>query len=495
MSVNNNQPPLATTVPPVVTNTPDTTPVVTTPATTAPVNPVAAALTALLRHDNVEKLWKENVTDAPWYKSFFGRIYYFFNKSTALEKDRVAIDFENKARELVVAVANRRLTKDEARENGIPSVKFSNTNDQMAYFGFQKKAEKALNDFYAVFKARVTQINTNNGLAPNTNYVVYAAAAQNLLTDLQNKALANSKSEFSLKLEYPEAFEYKMGNTKLEFDLKIFNDMVTDFAKSPIDHISVEIYKAKFKELREFFPNLDKVEVDYRLRQAIKNNHSAADIADAIETYSNPNRLRTLQAELENAERTALADRLTSLEAELLALCGPTGFDGELNQISNAYLPAAINAENAARSDLVSARLASGESVRAAATSTDALTASRVARSANENDAILRCEAALENAINERVRLEQLFDAKRARLNELATFDQHGQVNGGLVFDARRGAIDQDAIDARIVSMRAEARTLVDFYTELNNELSDDSDDKVERFRAMRDIIGEVTVS
>jgi hypothetical protein len=463
--VNNNQPPVQ---PPVNNNQPPVQP----PVNNNPVDPVAVAINKLSK-TAIDLLWKEKVTDASWYAKLFGLIGYAWNRSTAAAADKqfgATIEKFNKASaELVIAVADRHFTPQEAAEAGIPEVQFNSTLSQLHYSERLLNSKQKLETFYTLFKERTTQLNAGEN---SGEFGFYAAAAQKIINDLP-------LSTDLLNLKFPATLPVRIKTTLHDFNGKIFDDMATGFANQPIADITIESFKQKAAVIKGFFASIDNVDIETKMRQAIKAKHDTAAI-DTIRgefTSTDPNSARLTAAK--TAITTQLEAARVQLQTELDALRGSTGFNGTINTAFQERQTAEAEM-NQAKAAYVTQRGLYGS----AATVSSAI-ADLLALDDATDPRIIASKADL-------VVKARTFDEKKrahedlgARFREIAQYQQGtNTLNGGKLFEVTAN-LQPTAVER---AARAETARVARFYTELNLLVGDTN--KVARSEALHRIIG-----
>lgn len=317
--------PVPGTNPPGTLGTPPTPPNPPTPPTpAAPTREerVAKAVDELSK-TALGTLWKENVTDAAWYMKLIGLITYLWYRSEAAaadEKFGATIDQFNEATtKLVQAVAKRRFSQQEADELGLPPVQFANSGSQLAYAQLNLDVEEKLKVFYDLFKKRVEQLNCPEDLG------VYAAAAQKIIQDL-------SQSKDALpEIEFPATLSKRIETTLHDFNGKIFNDMVAAYADQPLAQISIENFTKTARDVKGFFPEIDNVDIETRMRQAITDKYSSDAIEAIRAEYTNEAANAPRFVAFRKNIETKLKAEKTKLEADFNALRGSNGQNGTVD--------------------------------------------------------------------------------------------------------------------------------------------------------------------
>ena len=300
---------------------------------------VEIALKNLLRKDNVEDLWKKKVTGNLISRTF-GKIAYLWGKRAALKKDRVAIDFHNRCSELVKAVCKRDLTPDEFlakmnKRNASNVVLSLNPKDTKAY-NKQIRVDKALDAFYATFKARVAQMPEGNG-----DLATYTKAASKLIV-AYGKQTAKFKAESLFGKADADSIEAKIKTTKQDFTEKVFDGLVRDFARKPFTEITPKSFQETVDSLEKSFKEPIALDSETALRDAILKRHDSDEFAQFIEELTNPATV--------DRKMSAQNSSIKKLETELKALCGDydvatNSWNGSLDKASKAIAKAKADVE------------------------------------------------------------------------------------------------------------------------------------------------------
>ncbi len=471
--------------PPAVPTTPAlTTEAVTTPA--APVDPVAVALNKLSK-TALQNLWDDNWTNQGFFGRIAGLFSYVWNRSTAAAQDtKEAIEainnFNNASAELVRAVAVRGFTPDEAKKLAIPKLKFSNHAEQAIYSQMQLNAEEKIKAFYDAFKARVSPTQLN--IAENSDqFGAYGAAAEKAI---QNLAKNEKTEEFVMvgnkKIITTANLTPKIETTLTQFKTKIFDDMVNGFAEQALENITIESFKQKASLIKGYFSKNDTIEIEAKLRQAVKATHDSKEFVDLkaefVNASANTGSDRYVAAK--DARKTKLEAEQTALRTELDAFRGTNGFNGSLHAADDAQKQAEaavnqkyielvaafqqpINGLNQNDRDATITRIIAFIGADAATTASSATATTNVARITT-----------LLGEYQEKVRvLEEKKSAREAlqkRFDEVAVYTGTN-LTGGLLAKADAGLVDA-ALNAETVK---ELRRLANFYGALNKEITDNN--------------------
>lgn len=485
MATTSVQPPVTVSVPNSTTNPSSTLPNSSgVPASsTTSADPVTVALNKLSK-TAVANLWEEKVTSAPWYTKLFGLIGYLWNKSTAAAADKqfgaTIQKFNTAATELVQSVARRAFTPEEAAAFGVNPVQFNNTNEQLLQAQCISDAKNKLEAFYSVFKERVAQLDVNendtNGLG------IYAAAAQKAINDL-------SESKKVLPdLKYPATFSTKIQTTLQEFNGRIFDDMVNAYANQPIANITIGNFKQKVALIKGFFSAIDNVDIEAKLRQAIKRTHHT-DALDAIRdefTNAAADAPRFVEAKTQ-IEAKLNADKL-ALQGKLDELRGPNGWNGTIDAAFQARQQAEA-AMNQAFTALIVAfqqpanNVDQNDQARTIALITQFLDTAKTSGLTNIANLQQLLTDYNQKAVDFQAK-KQAHEAKLAELAEIAQYDNTGNMTAGKIFDIDAN-LQPAAVDA---AARAETRKNASFYTELNLVVGENN--KVARSQALNRILG-----
>lgn len=469
----------STTVP--VTTTSVTQPATTTSTTTSVVDPVAVALNKLSK-TAIQNLWDDKITN----RGFFGRIpgifEYFFGSFSAFAQDTkeatASIEKFNKATaELVQAVAVRFLTPEEAVKVGVGKAKLTGSA-QIIHAQQKLDAEAKLAAFYAVFKERVSATQLN--IAENSDqFGAFAAGAEMAVKEAAKNVKGNKTPDaLGKEVDVSATLAPKVETTLTQFKTKIFDDMVNSYAEQSIENITIESFKQKVTLIKGYFAKNDSLEIQAKLRQAIKANHDSQELSDLkaeiIGAAANTGSDRYVAAK--EARKTTLEAEQTALRTELDAFRGTNGFNGSLHAADEAQKQAEaavtqkyielvaafqqpVNGLNQNDRDATIARIIAFLGA-GAATTTSSSTAN-VAR-----------VTALLGEYQEKIRtLDEKKAAREAlqkRFDEVAVYTGTN-LTGGLLAEADAG-LDDATLNTETAK---ELRNLAGFYGALNKEIND----------------------
>lgn len=421
-----------------------------------PTQPTVEEVLNQLTNKEVNKLWKEKVSDQS--KAIRPFLWAFHNiclltgtgkMGEAKSRDKHVENFEKAAKELAVAAATRAFTPEEAKKIGLNKVT-TTPKGQSDEFRAKVRYEKAVSRFYAAFKARVTDL---GGMDSNFNH--YATAAKLLLNkqmaDAHNEArditsnrdISHHRSESAQKLNIAKDY----------FDKIIFDDLVNSFAEQDIQNITVEGYKAKRDQIGEMF-KAPKQDTEVKLRNAIRENHpNLADLsAEFGSTAPDAPRLVERKAALE----TSLNAALKTVNDRLQELCGLQGNDGLVNA-AWLELDAANRTFNEKRDAFRTLITAQGQDLN----NIDVLLAIDPA-----NPAIATAKAEFVAANTAKVVKQAAFDALKAEIDGLATWNGPNNIVAG-----KHADISAKLRDIHTTAT-AECTQLSKFYAELAKEFN-----------------------
>ncbi len=469
-----------------------TPPVISTPPSTPPstVDPVAVALNKIFKESAVSKLWEEKVTKASnIFTQFAGLFVYLWNKGEAVAQDATIEKINVAVTQLVDSVAERNYSEEEAATKGLPRLRFTNAKDQEVYGARQEASNKALSEFYDLFKARVTQL----GITEQSNdYGVYAAAASKAIQESSSNLKSFTKVGGGVvprTIDTTATLKTKIETTVKGFNSKIFYDMVNSFADQPIENITIQGFKDKVVVLKGFFSSNDTVEIETELRKAIKAKHDSVQFNTIHTEFLNPaaNAPRFVAARA--AIETKLNAEKTALEADLNALRGPHGFDGTLNTAFQERQTAEAE-KNQAYTALVTAF--QQPTANLAVTDVNATLAAITAFLSGTSGATSNI-AQIQGLLVTYQQKAAAFEAKKAahdalfaRLNEIATYNYGSSVVTGGKLHAVTTNLQTAALDN---AARTEATKIANFFNELNQVVGDST--KIVRSNALRAIIGQ----
>jgi hypothetical protein len=475
------------------TTTPATTAVttaVTTGSTTTPVttgstlDPVTAAINKLSK-TAIANLWEEKVTNAPWYAKLFGLISYAWNRSTAAAADKQfgpTIEIFNKASaELVKAVAERRFTPQEAVQLNLPALQFTDANNQTAYAQLNLNADQKLQEFYDIFKKRITQLNINENSA---DFGIYAGAAQKIIDDL------SKSQELAAKLQNPATLGTKIETTKQGFNGKIFDDMTKAYADQAIGNITIDSFKQKAALIKGFFNAIDNVDIEAKMRQAIKAKHDTNAFDTIRAEFSNPAADAPRLVSAKAAIQTKLTAERTQLQTELDALRGNNGWNGTVNTAYQELQTAQREMDQAYNALVLSLNAFGGINANDRNGTIQFITQFLAAGNAASTG--ITNVAGIQTLLQTYTTKVQAFETKRTahaalvtRLSEIAQY-QNGTTNlsGGRLFQIDANLVP-NAVEA---AARAENGKVANFYNELNLIVGENN--KTARSQSLHRIIG-----
>ena len=264
-----------------------------------------------------EELWATEVTNKTGLSKIAGLVIYFWNRSAAVAKDKDSVitiaEFKNATVDLVNAVARRQLSKTETVTLGLDGVTLSGndgykTRNQIGEAN--EDAKDKFDNFYAVFKKRVSQLNVGEN---HEDFAAYAGGAQKMILD---HARTFKK--------YPKILLKQLELTELKaFKGKILLDMAKGYAsQEELADINPDSFNAKVKLIREFFNGVSQPQAETVLRDAIINQRTQKTLLDAGDEFTNPSE----QSESFTATKALIEPELTTkkdaLQDEYLELCG-----------------------------------------------------------------------------------------------------------------------------------------------------------------------------
>jgi hypothetical protein len=459
------------------------TPASTLPASSTPADPVAVALNKIFKESAVSKLWQEKVTNASnIFTQFAGLFVYLWNKGEALEQD-VTIEKINVALQNVVkTTAVRDLTQEEVTNNKLPTLALDKPKTQQIYLQTQKEAEKALTEFYTLFKERVKQLGSTE---QSNDFGVYAAGAVQAIRERAN-ATPFQVDGINLK----EALNIKIETAVNGFNREIFYGMVNSFADKRIEDITIQGFKDQVVLIKGFFTSNSTVDIETALRKAIKAKHDSTQFNTIRTEFLNPAADAPRFVAARDALKAKLEAEKTALEAELRGLRG-NGFDGTMH---TAFLErqAAEAEKNQAYTALVNAfRLPSANLNENDVTGTlntiiSYLGAATATSSAGTSIATIQgLLATYQQKAAAFETKKAAHDALGTRFNEIATYSGSDVPSGGRLHQVTTGLqgnnLDRDA--------RNELTTIANFYNALSKDVTDINKDT--RSATLRAIIGQ----
>ncbi len=229
--------------------------------------------------------------------------------------------FVNATVALIEAVAARARTREEAQkllyplsqsmilENKHPlGLNLSELHSQRTNLKNKHKAEQAQHDFFHAFQQRIAELDIDRS---TPLYGSYARAAQQLI---EESALLSSHVD-AIKKE----------SILQDFDNRVFKDIVEVLASKPLAEITISAFKQKTSELGRLFPRFNKdrnlVEIETKLRQAIKAHHTKEEFKKVREKFTNlkPDEFKAAAQKIEaeyKAVKTKIEARLKELRGE-----------------------------------------------------------------------------------------------------------------------------------------------------------------------------------
>ncbi len=354
--------------------------------------------------------------------------------------DYYCCDAEQRA--LVKAVVRRELTPEEARQSGVPSdEQFNTSSEQMPAEEKNPEVEIALQNFYAALKNRCIPFNFD---VSNCNEFMF------VYEGLIHKF--NLAPGLTLNLKMQTTFE-ALGK-------KIYTDMVWTFARQPAECITIQSYCKKAEDIHRYFEGNSIIAIEASLRQALIAEYDQAFKALSNEfldrSVDNP-RILEIQKQL----KLKLETERQAIEAELLALRGPTGWNGTVHEAHEQlqYRRMALDTAkreficeyNACFNSPITSRLKTLLAIPCA----DAPNALQVAK----NNFVAKYA--------EYSAAKKELDTLNTKLSELARFDLSGHV-----IDGKLAHVQADLANLRSVA-RAEATRIGLFYSELQMPVSE----------------------
>lgn len=304
------------------------------PLTSAQIQEKAVAkLDYNLSTTHYEKAWKKLVTDAHHIYKIAGLFKYIWQTITASTERKLYAstveDYNAKALAVVQAVAARHLDASEqkkiADENGIEGSSFvhltlsADAADEEA--SKVKIVNKALKEFYAVFKKRCEQLHITD------NFDLAILAAEKKLKDIaKSQQFLSNLSEQQIKLA-PTLSE-KLTTTIGLFDNNVYADVIQSVASKPVETLTPGSYENDLSRLEKQFP---KKNVQSDLDKAIAENHKEALEALAEKYRTND---KTVIEPIRTRLQAKLAAEEKALQAEVAALRGTDDRKGEIQLAS-----------------------------------------------------------------------------------------------------------------------------------------------------------------
>ncbi len=377
----------------------------------------------------------------------------FMRSCSAFRDIAVYYCCDTEQRALVNAVVQRALTQEEVDVSF--RGRFNSDREQICSLESKFATEQAISNFYAALKNRC--IPSNFDLHNIGFLFVYIGL----------KYKFNASADVVLTV--------KMGTTYAALAEKIYIDMVGAFVGQPAEYITIQSYCKKAKDIQGDVEVKSIVTIEASLRQALIAKHDQAFKALSDEfldaSVDNP-RIREIQEQVKiqrEAERAAI-------EAELLALRGPSGSDGMINETHTELKYAQMELDAAKTMFLPAYAAAYG--LRSTTAQIDQLMgfdfAPKPEVQAAKNNVLAK--------IPEFRSLTAEFDCLTARLSELAQFDHTGELIGG-----RLAQVLADLADLGSAA-RAEATRIGQFYSELQIPVT--ADNQQVRYDAIHSIIG-----
>jgi hypothetical protein len=427
---------------------------------------------------------------------FFKRIQYAlgFGDLAAADKEfSASIKEFNKASEnLIVAVANRGIRKNEVSEPIAPR----GQREIDALVEEDDTVNEALDAFYAQFKKRVTQI-------PDANdaFGLFAEAASKIIADTSvSKSIQKKFTGKSISVMTPlvpgvaatwrgapelinlKGLQRKIPTTIEAFETKVFVDIAATYASQPLK----DCFKT-LKETVEYIKSvlkLDNAAIEFGLRQAIKKEHNDADFNDLIEKYSST--VNNDTNEPLKAAKKAVKDKFegekATFEARLAALRGANaaGDNGLIHTADEEFKKARNEKDAALAKFKVEAHILGNSNDEA-----DAILAAY-----NSPDARIR-------ATGEDLRVKnETFKAKKTALealvkefDEIAVFPR-GVTDVAGITGGKLKVVNDNLSDAAVLAAaKFETAKVADFYAELQKDIivnGNESLNKAERTKASK---------
>lgn len=461
-----------------------------TTSSTAP-NPVQEALDSLLKQDNVEKLWKEQITDSNILYRIIGIFVYLFKKGDAEKQDATAIQVRNQSHLVAKLVGERFLTSEEAQKLGASAVAFNDPAKQNEYAAMKLLTENALDDFYKTFKTRVSQLGINEN---DAKFGIISTAAIELLKS-DGKQIGRSLFGLSeLNNKYSSILlEKKMETTVESFNSRIFDDMINGLASQPLDKITSDTFKAKTVMICKFFNKANIVEVEARIRQAIVAKHNGAFEA-LIQALTNATPTDACFVERKDALKTDLIKEKVKLEAKRTELCGTDGFNGTINAATLKLQEklAAMNAAEAALTVSLNAISSGATGAGDRAAKLAFVLNLLAANSAATNGATLGGGVTIETLRTQATTLQTAIAAYEAAEIELKKLTDELGAMGLTVGPGLYGrqndviaALEEPALEQEV---KAQLTKAVDYYNQL--KLNVDDANKQQRYTDLHRVIG-----
>jgi hypothetical protein len=468
------------------------------PAPAATHDDLVAAAMAKLSQTAVNNLWKKIVSDAHFLMKYSGiaviQYYLFSGRSAAVEEDAAhgatIKDFNKKSTELVDAVGLRFLTQNEADKAGIPPLKFYNAKHQSDYDKVKGDAETKLKEFYDVFKTRVSQIGVDHN---SRDYGIYAAAAQKLI---EKRFQKSTESEVK---KHPAHFALKIKTAQGEFNGKIFDDMADAYGKQAIGDITIESFQKKAALIHGFFPQLKAVDIEAKLREAIKAKHVTPE-DNALEKIrgefactdtTGPTAARFLAAK--TAKETELRAKKTALEAEYYALRGTDAALAAARRVQGHEWQAGCGTMHAASLEMQAAGALVDTAKAEYVTQRGQFPGQHTANDdtsvllglADADPRLVATKADLRTKFDAFEVKRKAFEALCTRFAKIAHYAENSERrDGGELFDVEAN-LDPTAIER---SARAETSRKAAFYNELNQDVADEETARIARSEALRAI-------
>ena len=240
--------------------------------------------------------------------------------------------FNKATAELVQAVTVRFLTPEEADKVGVGKAKLTGSA-QIIHAQKKLDAEAKLTAFYAVFKERVSATQLN--IAENSDqFGAFAAGAEMAVKEAAKNVKGNKTPDaLGKEVDVSATLAPKVETTLTQFKTKIFDDMVNGYAEQSIENITIESFKQKVTLIKGYFSKNDTLEIQAKLRTAIKASHDELNVELRLPRLI-PGFDRCQGCK--EARKTKLEADQTALRTELDALRGTNGFNGSLHAADEA---------------------------------------------------------------------------------------------------------------------------------------------------------------
>ncbi len=485
---------------PFTSTTPVTTPAAPAAAPTAPVAPVIApiqqpapaavqkpvdvALKTLTTSDlqkDLDKLWKEKVTDASTLGKIIGVFSYIFSLPSVYAKSLTARatieELNSSVAELARAVHQRALTAAEQQLANAPGIQVSSIEQQIGQAGANLAAEAALTKFYEVFAKRTAQLNVSKD---SEAFGIFSQAAQKMIRnagEVGRKALVAHNT--TQTRSEAQVLPVKIETTVANFTQVAVTAMMDELAgKETLDKITPDGYKSTVSAIARVAPGQSLANIEADLRKKIKANHGAA-MLPLITEFRNVDPASERNQAIRNgikgaleADKTAEEASLAAINTELAPLTGDNGWNGSVDAAYRAK-ETALAEYNAAEAAYMRLRFVGAPANVTRRALLDLPLNPSAELSAAHADAVAKLRT-LEAA-------EAAFDALNQRCQTLLA--QRGTVEGKL------GQIGRDLSDAQLdIAARNTREKSLRFYVELNESVS--RRNIAERYNAMRVIIG-----